>query len=221
MLYHSCQISLGLPWLIPKYITLNSLSMNTTSALSLCTSSIDTIISILRRCKTQHPLKCAPFVFIHGTILAAEALITTSNFQCPERPLLEDAQLRVLDGALLEMASAWKVAERAREGLHNLVSLQTTESPSSTIPSDLHSSPTGAGNLGQDMYKPTSVESGFDWQALTMNTSHTFEFGPIGMADPYLWNPNLLNADLSKLQGQGFVNTEFEAGLNVNYYYEA
>jgi hypothetical protein len=159
-------------------------------------------------------LRCAPFVFLHAIILATDAILAISNHQLPEKELAEDTQLRILDQALLEMGLTWKIAKDARERLQSLAIQQPR--PSSTMTSAHYSSSVAAGTWGQDIYAPDSGMNECDWQNFVLDTEHTFGFGPNDMVSPYLWNLNLLDADLSKLQGDGFVGSDFEARLGLN-----
>ncbi|KFY29643.1 hypothetical protein V494_08580 [Pseudogymnoascus sp. VKM F-4513 (FW-928)] len=134
MLYHTSQISLNLPFLRdaqppwgksqepgqPKLVS---------DAVDICGASVDIVLSILRRFRSQYTLTKAPLNLVHGGIIAADAILAVMDFCDGERrgSLVKD--LYVLDDALLEMSYSWDIATTARTGLKNLLAEKTSTQP--------------------------------------------------------------------------------------------
>lgn len=131
MLYNSSQISLNLPFLDSQPLWerahVNTRSKLVADAVDICEASIDTILSILRRFRSQYTLTKAPFGLVQGAIIAADAIFAMMHFCDGEKrdSLIQD--LYVLDDALLEMSYSWNIAAIARSGLRNLLA-ETTSS---------------------------------------------------------------------------------------------
>lgn len=131
MLYHISQISLNLPFLLdPQPPWESSQAPNLTKlvsdAVDICEASVDIVISILRRFRSQYTLTKVPLNLVHGGIIAADAILAMMGFCDGERrgSLVKD--LYVLDDALLEMSYSWNIATTARTGLKNLLAEKTS-----------------------------------------------------------------------------------------------
>jgi hypothetical protein len=119
MLYHIIRISLNRPFLAASSEAIQYELFEDSQ--KICDTSVDTIVSILRRFKSQHSLQNAPLVFVHGSIRAADAMMAITRHQSGDLPLIQDTNLQALDTALVEMSHAWTLAGNARKGLQNLL----------------------------------------------------------------------------------------------------
>lgn len=131
MLYHTSQISLNLPFLLdPQPLWERSQAANQpkliSDAVDICGASVDIVLSILRRFRSQYTLTKVPFNLVHGCIIAADAILAMMEFCDGERrgSLVKD--LCVMDDALLEMSYSWNIATTARTGLKNLLAEKTS-----------------------------------------------------------------------------------------------
>jgi hypothetical protein len=131
MLYHISQISLNLPFLLdPQPLWEGSQAPNQpkliSDAVDICGASVDIVLSILRRFRSQYTLTKVSFNLVHGGITAADAILAMMDFCDGERrgSLVKD--LHVLDDALLEMSYSWNIATTARTGLKNLLAEKTS-----------------------------------------------------------------------------------------------
>jgi hypothetical protein len=137
MLYHISQISLNLPFLLdPQPLWEGSQAPNQpkliSDAVDICGASVDIVLSILRRFRSQYTLTKVPFNLVHGGITAADAILAMMDFCDGERrgSLVKD--LHVLDDALLEMSYSWNIATTARTGLKNLLAEKTSSQAAGT-----------------------------------------------------------------------------------------
>lgn len=205
MLYNTTHISLNLPFLTSeKRETLPTPPPKLTAdAIHICKISIDTIISILRRFKSQHSLKNAPLEFVHGAVTAVEAAIAVAAFDSSADPLAQNTNLRVLDDALLELSYSWKLAGDARAGLQQVFAERgVSEWSAMSSPSLAYmeqESPVSSGPGSLYDYATSSVANGSVLEASEPNVSSVFSFEPIDAANPYAWDQNLLAADVTKL----------------------
>lgn len=131
MLYHISQISLNLPFLLDSQPSWESsqasnLPKLVSDAVDICGASVDIVISILRRFRSQYTLTKVPLNLVHGGIIAADAILAMMDFCDGERrgSLVKD--LYVLDDALLEMSYSWNIATTVRTGLKNLLAEKTS-----------------------------------------------------------------------------------------------
>lgn len=131
MLYHISQISLNLPFLLdPQPLWGTSQASNqpklVSDAVDICGASVDIVLSILRRFRSQYTLTKVPFNLVHGGIIATDAILAMMDFCDGERrgSLVKD--LYVLDDALLEMSYSWDIATTARTGLKNILAEKTS-----------------------------------------------------------------------------------------------
>jgi len=162
MLYHIALISLNLPLLGLQSRT-NSRSLNArekmiTDALEICRSSLETIISMIQRFKTQYTLAKAPFVLVQGAIIAADTMVVIMRFWADERRDIDDASWYTLDEALLDLSYSWKIAGDAKSGLNckrfDEISNQIISSSSSTFSETLFSMPVSGTELYYDQSLP-------------------------------------------------------------------
>jgi len=124
MLYHTALISLNRPFLALSQDTRRlspALAKVASDATSICEASTDIIISIIHRFKAQHGLRVAPFLFVHGTIVAVDATLGIANSSFGSTPPTEDSALSALDAALDDMSYTWEIAGKARRGLGTLL----------------------------------------------------------------------------------------------------
>ncbi|KAI1623221.1 fungal-specific transcription factor domain-containing protein [Exophiala viscosa] len=115
-------------------------------ALRLCDASIETIVGIIRRFGAQHSLQNAPFVFVHGAIVAADVTLSLSSWRRADgggehSPRIPDPDtvLPVLESTLADLSSAWSIAHDARNELRKVMD-QLSSSPQMN---DLWIPPTG------------------------------------------------------------------------------
>lgn len=98
--------------------------MNTTvleeEAFSNCVISIDMIITILRRFRSQHSLRRCQFIFVAGVILALEATVVLSKMN----RVGTESNLQVLEEYLEELSYSWGIASKAKTGLAKLLVAQ-------------------------------------------------------------------------------------------------
>ncbi|OBT98176.1 hypothetical protein VE01_03713 [Pseudogymnoascus verrucosus] len=130
MVYHISQISLNLPFLLNPQPLWEQSQPNqpklVSDAVDICGASVDIVLSILRRFRSQYTLTKVPLNLVHGGITAADAILAMMDFCDGERrgSLVKD--LYVLDDALLEMSYSWNIATTARTGLKNLLVEKTS-----------------------------------------------------------------------------------------------
>jgi len=167
MLYHITRISLNRPFLTTSSESIQSELFE--GSQKICDTSVDTIVSILHRFKSQHSLKNAPLVFVHGTIRAVDAMMAITRHQSGDIPLIQDTYLQALDAALVEMSHAWTLAGNARQGLQNL--LKDIEIKKQHAPSIASS--------GAD--SDFEIDSAFTPNEIHQHTIETFENENTGM----------------------------------------
>ncbi|KFY26563.1 hypothetical protein V493_04018 [Pseudogymnoascus sp. VKM F-4281 (FW-2241)] len=131
MLYHTSQISLNLPFLLDPQPFWERSQASTqpklvSDAIDICGASVDIVISILRRFRSQYTLIKVPFNLVHGGITAADAILAMMDFCDGERRASLVKDLYNLDDALLEMSYSWNIATKARTGLKNLLAEKTS-----------------------------------------------------------------------------------------------
>jgi hypothetical protein len=212
MLYHTAQISLNLPFLTSEHKTevpsLTAPAKLVTDAIKICGTSVDLVLSILRRFKSQYTLKNAPLVLVQGAITAADASLAMMHFQLGDKPMVQDKYFRLLDEALLELSYSWAIAADAREGLQNLlferqstkeVVISNTAEVSEQYPSPILSG-CGSGCGSHHTHAPSLVESGHGMDFPEPDLSNMFSFSAFDMANPYLWDPDLLTGHLPESQ---------------------
>ncbi|RDL39788.1 uncharacterized protein BP5553_04128 [Venustampulla echinocandica] len=207
MLYNTAHISLNLPFLTSeKSETLpTSPAKLIADAIHICRISIDTIISILRRFRSQHSLKNAPLEFVHGAITAADAAIATAAFDTSAGPLSQNANLRVLDEALLDLSYSWKIAGDARAGLWQVFAERGVSERSAISSPSLgymeQESPVSSAPGSVYDYAASSVTSGHILEGSEPNAPNIFSFEPVDATNLYAWDQNLLAGDVTKLAG--------------------
>ncbi|KAI1847281.1 hypothetical protein JX265_013994 [Neoarthrinium moseri] len=120
MLWHSSRISLICPFL--NVSNLQRSRLGSVAAVDLgeaCVESVERIIVILRRFESQHGLRHAPILFVHGAIAAANTILTLARCESksPDRPHFAELEL-----ALQEMSATWDIAGHALTKLRELIS---------------------------------------------------------------------------------------------------
>ncbi|CAK7234996.1 hypothetical protein SBRCBS47491_009140 [Sporothrix bragantina] len=96
-------------------------------ALDVCTVSVEAMVSVLQRFRSQHTLGNAPILFVHGAIVASNAVFITSRLASTNGtagPALKDTHFPALDQALAEMAVSWELAGQARTKFRTALSLR-------------------------------------------------------------------------------------------------
>ena len=140
MLYHTVRISLHLPRIArPQRGTLSLQQPELLpEAFNICDSSIETIIGIIRRFEAQHTLQKAPLIFVHGVILAADALLKLAFHRSPgdqAHLLLGDSPLTTFNAALTGLSSAWEIANDVGHQLQSFITQLSHSVPVSALPS--------------------------------------------------------------------------------------
>jgi hypothetical protein len=119
MLHQVVILSLNSPYL--ERITQEQFSspaslQHVKDSLTICESSVDIVVSILRRFKSQHSLQNSPLIFAHGAIAAADATLMARQYQT-DGENSKDQNLSALDNALKGLSSSWEIAAHARNRL--------------------------------------------------------------------------------------------------------
>lgn len=120
MLYQISRLSLNQSFLESGQQSLQNSAILRCHA--ICDSSVDVIISIIRRFKSQHNLRTAPLIFVHGCIRAVDTVLALAHLQERDKEAHSDTRLQFLDRTLEELSSAWELATQAREGLKIAIS---------------------------------------------------------------------------------------------------
>jgi len=115
-------------------------------ALRLCDASVEMIVAILRRFGAQHSLQNAPFVFVHGAIIAADAARSLSSWRRADggsenNSRIPDTEtvLPILESMLVDLSSAWSIAQDACNELRMIMDRRS----SSPHVNELWNPPTG------------------------------------------------------------------------------
>jgi len=197
MLYHTTLVSLNCPLLASAYgnseLSSPVIAKTISDATSTCETSADIILSILHRFKAQHGLRTAPLIFVHGTILAVEAILATVNQGVESPSVPEDTTLSALDSALEDLSYTWELAGHARKGLQSLLGKRQLDHcgviPTSSTPQarDSRSSVSEIPEVEafrSSNYLPFEYLSvGFDLDPLSTPPSEAF-----GAVGPYFWS---------------------------------
>lgn len=86
-------------------------------SLDTCTASVESMVSVLQRFRSQHSLGNVPVIFVHGAIVATNAVLIIAQRRsvAGQVPLtLKDSCFPILDAALSEMTVSWELAGQAR-----------------------------------------------------------------------------------------------------------
>lgn len=196
MLYHTSQISLNLPFLLdPQPLWERSQASNQpkliSDAVDICGASVDIVLSILRRFRSQYTLMKVPFNLVQGGITAADAIIAMMDFCDGEKrgSLIKD--LYVLDDALLEMSYSWNIATTARTGLKNLLAAKTSSEVASTSVSLPLKQPTfDLDALAYLPFTPLSLDSEDGIQLLGLAFPEMFSAGVSDASSSDMWDLN-------------------------------
>jgi hypothetical protein len=204
MLYHTALISLNYPFLASDHgdpeLLSPALAKIISDAISICETSVDTILSILHRFKAQHGLSAAPLVFVHGTILAVEATLATAKHHVESPPIAEDTTLSALDSTLEDLSCTWEIAGHSRKGLQSLLGkrqLDHCESvPTSSPPQTIDSRSSVSEIPELETFHSSSYLSleypsvGFDTDLLSITPAGAFD-----AVDSYFWPAESMVAD--------------------------
>jgi hypothetical protein len=195
MLYHTSQISLNLPFLDsqPPWERSQALSQPklVTDAFDICGSSVDRILSILRRFRSQYTLTKVPFGLVQGGITAADAILAMMDYCDGEKRESLVKDLYVLDDALLEMSYSWNIAATTRTGLRNLLAEKTSSDAASAV----FSLPPKQPQLDLDAltyhpFAPLSLGSDDGIQLPEFNFPGMFSAGVSDVSSSDLWDLN-------------------------------
>lgn len=199
MLFHTSQISLNLPFLAAtENQAVNPFTASSklvTDALEICGMSVDIIVSVLRRFKSQYTLKKASLILVHGAITAADAVVAMMRFHGVEETVFGDSNLRALNEALLELSYSWDIADKASAGLRGATSetalKPVRESSGSLSLRELAS----ASSSDFEPYTPASFENVAGMNTTEGYSSEMILAGNCGMVDPYIWDSNLMGGE--------------------------
>ena len=167
----------------------------------VCASSTEAIVAIIQRYKTQYTLGNAPFIFVHGAIVAANSVLITSRHTGNPPPLVKDTYLPVLDTMLQEMSVSWALAGKIRTKFRDVLRIRQ------------HMQPGGNGmrpnEVAQPMAEPAVVTPEF--HALG-GAAQAIDFES---PEQYVWDP------MSVMDGESeywaAMGDDILAGLDMNF----
>lgn len=117
-------------------------------------------------------------------------------FQIGVKTVAQDANLRVLDEVLLGLSNSWALATNARAMMRNMTTEGHTASQVAIWNHYLASEEEV--NCEWPEYgsyyacTPSSIGSEYDMTFAQPDFANRFSFGAFDMANPYLWDPSLL-----------------------------
>jgi hypothetical protein len=195
MLYHTSQISLNLPFLDsqPPWERSQVVSQPklVADAVDICRASVDIVLSILRRFRSQYTLTKVPFGLVQGGITAADAILAMMDFCDGEKRDCLVKDLYVLDDALLEMSYSWNVATTARTGLINLLAEKISgEAASAGLSLPPKQPPFDLDALAYHPFAPLSLESEDGIQLSRLGFPEMFSAGASDASSSDLWDLN-------------------------------
>lgn len=176
MFYHTTRLALNRPFL--------DLGLDPTQfsdCLNICDTSIDIVISIIHRFKTQHTLRNAPLVFVYGCIRAADAIFAILHHQARDPRDLQETVLPSFHTALAEMSHTWKLADRACQGLQ--LQVQNMSSKHHETPSVQLSLPDTEVGISETI--STLHNDGFGYSTFGTEFTDDLGFGVCGGFDEF------------------------------------
>ena len=195
MLYHVTHMSLNLPFLsynpnISIYTSIQT-PKSIIDALEACNASIDNILSIIRRFKSQYTLRVAPLVFVHGAVLALDAALAILRYEPLGIVTQGDSQC-ALDSALQEMSDTWPLASQARFGFRNATMKENMTRP--VTPLNPSAKPNKAPSSASSTFEPL-----FDTDQNILNSCHAFSIPEFDPLLPYSWDSSSFGQALPTL----------------------
>jgi len=194
MLYHTARISLNRPFIAhqcnPAGDPLADSSVFSADSIRICDASADMIVSILNRFRVRHTLAKAPFVFVHGAIIAADVTLVLARYQNNGVLDTKNTNLPSLDTALAELSYAWALAGEARVGLRNILGGVDSERQNPLSVPCLGLSKTLVSTAAGSRVQTMSPWEGFKFQegGFAACLGSTFELGGDVDADQCSWN---------------------------------
>ena len=177
-------MSLNLPFLssnpnLSVYTSIQT-SKSIIDALEACNASIDNILSIIRRFKSQYTLRVAPLVFVHGAVLALDAALAILRYE-PLGIVTQGDNQRALDSALQEMSDTWALASHARFGFRNAIMKENMTRP--VTPLITSAKPNKAPSSASSTFAPF-----FDTEQNILNSCYAFSIPEFDPLFPYSWD---------------------------------
>lgn len=113
---------------------------------TLCSSSVENMVALIRKFKRQHGLRKVPLLFIYGIVQAANATTILANVNHQSKMTLSEGssaqlQLDFFIEALNESSTTWPLAKQAKTAVLEFVRGSESKdihpplsSPSSSVP---------------------------------------------------------------------------------------
>lgn len=144
-------------------------------------------------------MKTAPLAFVHGTIMAVEAIVTASKYR-NEELLFKNTDLLLLETALEDLSYTWTIASHARLRLQALARNSRCEEPCSGSQCSPSEPTEPASNLSADPIFEVFQAATYSIPHLSdirLSTSH-FNVVPTSIFDAsnsYDWSEDSILAD--------------------------
>lgn len=122
MLYHTARLILYLPLL--EGTNRETLYPSQGECFAVCESSLDIIVSILRRLNSQHNPQNMSLFSVYGCIVAADTSLALFNLHASQRSDTQSrfyGNLSSLNATLTRLSPVWKLASDAKVGLDNAI----------------------------------------------------------------------------------------------------